>query len=115
VTTVADWLLQREPVPPDALLRRLLETLGVDAQREAAEAAEVCLAAGERLVGSVLEDDDASRDTALDLLAADAFVTYAFEASSAAPDELSRLATRAMTRMASLGGPASTGRHPSRT
>jgi hypothetical protein len=115
VTTVADWLVEREPAPPDALLRRLLESLGPAAQRESAEAAELCLAAGERLVTTVLHDDDGSRDNALDLLAADALVTYAFEAASATPDDLSALAARAMERIAALDDPGSTGRRPSRT
>lgn len=115
MTTVADWLVQREPAPPEALLRRLLETLGSDAPRASGDAAQVCLAAGERLVTAVLQDDDGSRDDALDLLAADALVTYAFEAASATPDELSAHAARAMTSIASLGNPATAGQRPSRS
>jgi hypothetical protein len=115
VTTVADWLVQREPAPPDALLRRLLETLGADAQRPSREAADACLAAGERLVATVLREEEANRDYALDLLAADALVTYAFEAASGTPDELSARAARAMSSIAVLGESASAGERPSRT
>jgi hypothetical protein len=114
VTTVADWLVQREPAPPDALLRRLLETLGSDAQRASGEAADACLAAGERLVATVLREEAANRDYALDLLAADALVTYAFEAASAIPDELSARAARAISTIAALSGPASAGERPPR-
>jgi len=101
--TVSDWLGEREPAPPDALLRRLLEALGADASRGAGEAAEACLVAGERLLGIVLREDEASRDYALDLLAADALVTYAFEAASSNPGSLSTRAERAMRGIASLG------------
>jgi hypothetical protein len=61
------------------------------------------LAAGERLVGSLLDDEATSRGSALDLLAADALVTYAFEAASERPAELSARAASAMARIAALG------------
>ncbi len=47
--------------------------------------------------------DCSTRDSALDLLAADALVTYAFEAASESPLELAQRATDAMVRMAVLG------------
>jgi hypothetical protein len=103
VTSVAEWLGEREPAPPDALLRRLREALGHDAGRDSADAAEACLGAGERLLVKVLREGEASRDHALDLLAADALVTYAFEAASARPNALPALAAQAMARMAALG------------
>jgi hypothetical protein len=103
VTSVVEWLGEREPAPPDALLLRLREALGADAGRDAGDAAAACLAAGERLLARVLHEGEASRDHALDLLAADALVTYAFEAASARPVALPALATQAMARMASLG------------
>jgi hypothetical protein len=104
VTSVDQWLGGREPAPPEALRLRLREALGADAKRDAADAAVACLAAGERLLATVLREGEASRDHALDLLAADALVTYAFEAASAQPTALPLLAAQAMARMASLGG-----------
>ena len=104
MTTVAQWLGGREPAPPEALLLRLREALGHDAERDAGDAADACLAAGERLLAKVLREGDASRDHALDLLAADALVTYAFEAASSRPAALPALAAEAMARMSSLGG-----------
>lgn len=101
--TVADWLSSREPAPPSALTDRLRAALGTQASRDASEAADVCLAAGERLLSAVLENESASRECAIDLLAADALVTYAFEAASSDPSELAARASRAMTRIASLG------------
>lgn len=109
MTTVADWLGQREPAPPEALLRRLHEALGADASRHAGDTADVCLAAGERLLGAVLRRDEASRDCALDLLAADALVTYAFEAASAEPASLPPRAMQAMRRIASLANARAAG------
>ena len=104
MTTVAEWLGEREPAPPDALLARIREALAADAARPADEAADACLAAGERLLAHVLHEEEASRDRALDLLAADALVTYAFEAASVRPAALPDIAARAMLRMAALGG-----------
>ena len=103
MTTIAKWLGEREPAPPPALLRRLTEALGADVDRNESEAADVCLAAGERVVTTVLCDEEASRDYALDLLADDALVTYAFEAASARPGELPARAAAAMASIASLG------------
>ena len=102
--TIVEWLGGREPAPPDALLVRLREALGADAERAADDAADACLAAGERLLAKVLHEEEANRDHALDLLAADALVTYAFEAASARPAAVPALAAQAMARMASLGG-----------
>jgi hypothetical protein len=103
VTTVAEWLAEREPPPPEALRRRLGEVLGPDASREAADAVTLCLAAGQRLLETVLREDEGSRDCALDLLAADALVTYAFEAACSDPATLPAHAARAMRDIASLG------------
>jgi hypothetical protein len=108
VTTIGEWIGEREPAPPHALLRRLREALGADARREADDAAELCLAAGERVLSAVLREDEASRNFALDLLAADALVTYAFEAASERPGELSERARHAMSSIAALGVTTST-------
>jgi hypothetical protein len=106
VTTVAGWLAMRQPAPPSALEGRLRAALGEDARRDARDAADVCLAAGERLLATVLRDDEANRECALDLLAADALVTYAFEAASESPADLAARAAHAMSAIASLGAPA---------
>ena len=92
------WLADRCPTPPAALRARLRQVLpadGVDA--------EVCLRAGEALLARLLEDDCAARGSALDLLVADALVTYAFEAAADDPGSLEARAERAMTRIAALG------------
>ena len=57
----------------------------------------------ERLVGGLLAGDCTSRDCALDLLTADALVTYAFEAAEQSPGDLVPRAAAAMRRIAALG------------
>jgi hypothetical protein len=98
--TIDRWLAARRPAPPPALRARLAEVLpagavGVDA----------CLRAGEALLERLLEDDCASRGSALDLLVADALVTYAFEAAADEPTVLEARATAAMLEIAAIGEP----------
>ena len=90
--TVSDWLDGRTPAPPPVLGARIREALG-----------DLCLAAAERLVGGLLAGDCTSRDCALDLLTADALVTYAFEAAEQSPADLVPRAAAAMRRIAALG------------
>ena len=101
--TLARWLDARAPAPPAALRDRIDAALGDDLTRESTDVFEACLAAAERLVRTLLGENATSRDSALDLLAADALVTYAFEASSEHPAGLARRASAAMTRIAALG------------
>jgi hypothetical protein len=100
--TVREWLAQRQPAPPAALVARVDAVLGDAAGASAAHATEVCLRAAEQLVTELLRGDCASRDSALDLLAADALVTYAFEAAAETPATLAATASAAMERIAAL-------------
>jgi hypothetical protein len=103
VTTVGEWLASREPAPPAALRVRIETALAADLARDARDLPDACLTAGERLVGALLRSNSTTRESALDLLAADALVTYAFEAASDAPGGLAERASRAMSRIAELG------------
>ena len=118
---VKAWLEKREPEPPADLAAKL--ALCVDAAPEAVLAGdsvgEVVGALGTWLLQSVVErqrtahdtsainSSDAppagsrreSSDTAMDLLAADAFVTYAFEAASEQGNDVSGLANQVLTRI----------------
>ena len=100
--TIAQWLDGRQPVPPPALGARLRELLGDASTRDARETADVCLAAGERVLDALLRAEPPSRDMALDLLAADALVTYAFEAATTEPEALEQRAAAAMERISAL-------------
>ena len=100
---LAGWLDARRPVPPPALRARIDDALGDSLQSDANDALESCLSAGERLVESLLRANATTRESALDLLAADALVTYAFEAGSERPRELAARARDAMARIAAIG------------
>jgi len=94
------WLERREPPPPAALASRLARAV-----RETPEAwlaahpgaADALSAIGLALLAEVAARGPQAPDLALDLLAADAFVTYAIEA--AAEDGLSagRFAARILS------------------
>jgi hypothetical protein len=83
--TVRDWVELRTPRPPAALVQRMFEFLGADVSSDAQETAELCLAAAERALSSLVETGRFGRDSALDLLAIDALTTYAFEHASKSP------------------------------
>ena len=104
--TIDEWLALRTPRPPDALEVRIRAVLGDALHEEAGHVPEIFADAGERLVAALLRSNSTSRNSALDLLTADALVTYAFEAASADPDNIQRVASSAMVRMSTLGSEA---------
>ena len=57
---------------------------------------------GRELLTSVLRAGTTQRDVALDLLTADALVTYAFEAAAEAPEALDAHAAAAMRALAAV-------------
>ena len=73
---VLAWLESRRPAPPAALRERLWSAVH-DAPGSLAHHLEQL---GSELLGRVLSRPAGGRELALDLLAADAFATYAFEA-----------------------------------
>lgn len=74
--------------------------VGADLGAPAGEAPERLLAAAERLLATMIDPPASSRAAALDLLAADALVTYAFEAAGDDPSRLEERAVTAMNRFA---------------
>ena len=105
MTTVADWLDRREPPSPEPLLSRIHEALGDGVEAPAHEAAGRTVAAAERLLARLLREDCATRAAAVELLTADALVTYAFEAAAEHQSgSMDDMATRAMQRIAELRG-----------
>ncbi|MFN8579888.1 MAG: hypothetical protein U0163_02770 [Gemmatimonadaceae bacterium] len=97
--TTSEWLSRCTPRPPEALSRRIDELLGAD--REAPAQPNILVSAAERTLAGLLARHATSRDAALDLLAADALVTYAFELAADEPESLDDLATSAMRRLSS--------------
>jgi uncharacterized membrane protein len=102
--TIGAWLTSREPAPPAPLMTRMLAALGSDGSREESDASALCLEAATRILVPLLAEERPGRESALDLLAADALVTYAFEAAGASADDLSTMTTDAMLRLAELAG-----------
>ncbi len=97
--TIAEWLAGRTPVPPENLAARVREALGATATQDAEFTVVRCLDAMESLLVSLKDDEEAGRERALDLLAADALVTYAFEAAAERQDLLAEIAEGAMWRV----------------
>jgi hypothetical protein len=108
----AAWVAAQQPPPPDALAARVREALGAAGRPsgdDPADRATACLGAAEALLGRLVAagaTGTRSREAALDLLAADALVTYAFEAASDAPATLPALARDAILCLARVGGAA---------
>ncbi|MBL0939778.1 MAG: hypothetical protein IBJ03_12845 [Gemmatimonadaceae bacterium] len=100
--TVGEWVAQIQPAPPAALHRRLQDLVAAHAERPAADVPDVCLEAGERLLDELLQSGSTSRETALDLLAVDSLVTYAFQAAADDPSRIEERAAAAMLRIAAL-------------
>jgi hypothetical protein len=93
------WRDAVTPPPPAAL------AAAVEAQLDAPDGVtpEAYLEAAERLLAALLKDGCISRENALDLLVADALVTYAFEAASnETPAHIIELGARAMARIAAF-------------
>jgi hypothetical protein len=74
---VLAWLETRRPAPPAALRERLRGAIHDADDALAAHLARV----GDELLRRVMARPAGGRELALDLLAADAFATYAFEAT----------------------------------
>jgi hypothetical protein len=75
---VLSWLEARRPAPPAALRERLRDAVHDTPLDLAAHLAQL----GHELLASVAARPSGGRELALDLLAADAFATYAFEAQA---------------------------------
>ena len=79
---VLAWLEARRPVPPDAL-RVCLEAAVTDGELSPRVPLPDQLAlVGRRVLGRVVDRPEGGRELALELLAADALITYAFEAQA---------------------------------
>lgn len=103
--TVRDWLEGRPQLPPDALRRQLLSDIGAAADADAAQAPAVFLRAAHDALARLLAGERFARDAALDLLAIDALMTYAYEYASetaGTPEALATLAREGAVRIGRL-------------
>jgi len=102
-TPAGAWVAAHAEQPPLALRARLdaiLNTTGAGAQ--SAPVASELLSAGQTLLRTILGSGSTQRDAALDLLTADALVTYAFEAAAGSPESLDDQAATAMRAIAGV-------------
>lgn len=101
--TLAVWLAARVPPPPPALAARLqLLTASSDGRDGISDA--LVVASGD-VLRRVLHGGQIAREVALDLLAADALATYAFEAAGDAPADLDGRCSWAMRYFSSIADP----------
>ncbi len=101
--TPAAWIRAHAIDAPEPLLARVEGVLSSPAVSATLPVAEALLRAGEVLLDTVLEEGTGEgRAVALDLLAADACVTWAFEAGADEPGTLSARAEAAMQRIAEV-------------
>lgn len=97
--TVGDWLAAARPAPPAALSARIGSAIGPRIAESHAESPRVMVDAALALVEELASRGCARRDDAIDLLAADALMTYAFEVAADAPDSIATLAQEAIERL----------------
>lgn len=99
--TAREWIARAEPTPPPALVERVQAVLDAHPEWDALPAADALTHAGETLLQVVLGQGgtETAREVALELLAADACVTWAFEAAAAEPGTLPARAQEAMQRI----------------
>ncbi len=95
------WLESRQPTPPVALRDQLkvLVTGAPDSVFSGDSIAAVCGDLGLRTLEAVVKRQSVAYDAALDLLAADAFVTYAFEAAAVEAREVMAVAKRLLAEV----------------
>lgn len=91
------------PSAPPELAARVRSAIGDRWSADTTETSRVCEAAAEELLQSLLERQETGRESALDLLAADALVTYALEYTALVGGDLDAEAATAMRRIADIG------------
>ena len=101
-TPAGAWVSAHAEQPPAALRARLDAILDGDTAEASGPVVPALLDAGRRLLATILESGSTRRDAALDLLTADALVTYAFEAAAGDPGSLDARAAAAMRAIAAV-------------
>jgi hypothetical protein len=101
---VAAWLHARSPEPPSQLRARIDEMLASGGAVDGSPA-DALLGTAVSAMTELLRDGGLTRESALDLLAVDALVTYAFEAAAEDSETLDARTTHALARIAALAEP----------
>jgi hypothetical protein len=100
-------MAEHEDGVPESLVLKLRdavggEAVGGEADSATSAAADQLAAAAERMLRGALVPTPMTRAQALDVLGADALVTYAFEAAADEPEQFIERADAAMRRIAAL-------------
>ena len=96
------WLAAREPEAPPALTACVRDLFEAHPEWERLSRVDAFIEASEVLLRRVLEGGAVARANALDLLAADACVTWAFEAAADDPGTVAGRAERATKGIAMI-------------
>lgn len=101
------WLESRTPKPPDPLAKRILGAIDATYSSDPATIAERLSAAAVASLRDIGSDGAAaeSRAAALDLLAADALITYALEAAAEDCGTFAAITDAITAQIAALGSP----------
>lgn len=99
--SVRSWLRSRTPEPPAALARKLAQCLDAapDAVLAGDSLAEIAGRLGLATLRTVVQRQGVAYDSAMSLLVADAFVTYAFEAAAEEGEDVSGLVHRLLPQV----------------
>ena len=113
------WLRARTPPAPPALVHCIYKLFESHPEWDSLSRADAFVNASEALLRRVLVGNAAARTSALDLLSADACVTYAFEAAADEPETIAGRAELAEARIAAVAAefdhPPSSNPSPSST
>ena len=101
-TPAGQWVAAHAEQPPAALRARLDAILNEESADRGTPVAPALLEAGQGLLATILGSGSVQRDAALDLLTADALITYAFEAAADDPSSLDARAAQAMRAIAAV-------------
>ena len=101
-TPAGKWVAAHAEQPPAALRARLDGILNAESASTDVPVSPALLTAGQALLSTILVSGSTQRGAALDLLTADALVTYAFEAAADEPTTLDARAADAMRAIAAL-------------
>ena len=102
MTTHVEWLASRTPEAPVALLQCVRDLFMSQSDWEKLSRVDAFVEASEVLLRRVLVGGTVARASALDLLAADACVTWAFEAAADDPATIAGCAERATEGIAAI-------------
>jgi hypothetical protein len=98
---VGSWLQSRTPAPPRALAEKLAQCLTTAPESLLAgdSLAEIAGRLGVARLRTAVQRQGVADEAAMDLLAADAFVTYAFEAAAEAAEDPTGLVHRLLVEI----------------